>query len=362
MTDPLPDPVSDPPPDDLPDPLAHGAGPDPDETVPFDVTSRSTEPAQTEAAQTEAAQADAARSEPVQTESAQTESAQSESAEPDAEPSSQVSERDPESVGAGDRPAAAGTTVDAGATVNAGATPRGIMASFRKPRFTAAGMVIALLVGLLGFALIAQVKSNGSTSTLSSDRPDDLVRILSDLDSRKDRLNTEIANLQSTQRQLNSGAQSNQAALNAASQRAEELGILAGTLPAEGPGILVELRSGTSPLDADIVLDAIEELRGAGAEAMQISGGNGPTVRIIASTWFDDGTGGLIVSGTLLTGTLTITVIGDAQTMQTAFTIPGGVDDSVQRGGGTVVVQQPGTVLVTALAPINPLKYAHPVS
>ena len=57
-------------------------------------------------------------------------------------------------------------------------------------------MVIALLVGLLGFALIAQVQSNANSSTLDNDRPDDLVRILSDLDSRKDRLNTEIANLQ----------------------------------------------------------------------------------------------------------------------------------------------------------------------
>jgi uncharacterized protein YlxW (UPF0749 family) len=254
------------------------------------------------------------------------------------------------------------TTVDAPEPAQVEEGRRGIMASFRKPRVTAAGMVIALLVGLLGFALIAQVKSNSSTSTLSSDRPDDLVRILSDLDSRKDRLNTEITNLQETQRQLNSGAQSKQAALNAASQRADELGILAGTLPAQGPGMVVELKPTTGEIDATVVLDAIEELRGAGAEAMEISGANGPTVRIVTSTWFVDGSGGIVVSGILLTGTLTITVIGDAQTMQTAFTIPGGVDDNVQRGGGTVLVQQPGTVMVTALASPSPLKYAHPVS
>jgi uncharacterized protein YlxW (UPF0749 family) len=239
---------------------------------------------------------------------------------------------------------------------------RRALGGLKHPRLTGAGAVIALLVGLLGFALIAQAKSNDSSSTLSSDRPDDLVRILSDLDSRKDRLTTEITGLQATKAQLSSGAESKQAALAAASQRADELGILAGTLPAQGPGIVIEFRPTKSAIDADVILDAVEELRGAGAEAMEISGSNDQTVRIVAGTWFVDDNGGISVSGTSLTGTLSITVIGDPQTMQTALTIPGGVNDEVEQGGGTVLVQQPGTVRVTALAPANPLKYAHPVS
>jgi len=61
-------------------------------------------------------------------------------------------------------------------------------------------------------------------------------------------------------------------------------------------------------------------------------------------------------------GTLTITAIGDAQTMQTALTIPGGVDDSVERDGGTVLVTPATVAHVTALAPATSLKYAHPTS
>jgi uncharacterized protein YlxW (UPF0749 family) len=231
-----------------------------------------------------------------------------------------------------------------------------------RPRMNAAALVIALLVGLLGFALIAQVHSNNSATTLSSDRPDDLVRILSDLDNRKDRLNAEILSLQETQRELSSGAQSKQAALAAATQRADELGILAGTLPAQGPGLVVELEPTSKTILASDVLDTVEELRGAGAEAMEIAGGNGPTVRIIASTWFVDGNGGIIVDGDQLSGTITITAIGGAQTMQTALNIPGGVVDQVQHDGGTVLVQTPGTVRVTTLAPATTMKYAHPVS
>ena len=48
--------------------------------------------------------------------------------------------------------------------------------------------------------------------------------------------------------------------------------------------------------------------------------------------------------------------------MQTAMRIPGGVVDTVQQAGGTVLVEQPGTVQVTALHPATPFKYAKPVS
>jgi uncharacterized protein YlxW (UPF0749 family) len=231
----------------------------------------------------------------------------------------------------------------------------------RRPRLTAAGAVIAVLIGLLGFALIAQVKSNSNVSTLDNDRPDDLVRILSDLDARKDRLSQEITALNGTVAQLTSGAQGRQAALTEAAKRADELGILAGTLPAEGRGLQVILTAGRSPIQADDVLNAVEELRGAGAEAMSVSG-TGGSVRIVASTYFADATGGLDVSGQVLTGPLTIDVIGDPQTMATALDIPGGVVDSVQSGGGTVVIKQPGRVQVIATHTPGPLRYAQPVS
>ncbi len=111
------------------------------------------------------------------------------------------------------------------------------------------------------------------------------------------------------------------------------------------------------------MLEAVEALRDAGGEAMQISGATGPAVRIVASSWFIDGpNGSVIVDGQALTGSLALTVIGDPQTMQTALTIPGEVDDMVKQAGGNVLVETPGTVTVSALHATTPAKYAHPVS
>lgn len=228
-------------------------------------------------------------------------------------------------------------------------------------RVSVAVMAIALLLGMFGFALVVQLKSN-TTDPLAAARPEDLARIWSDLQAREDRLRQEIAELEESQRQLASGAEGRQAALDEARQRADELGILAGTLPAEGRGLVVVFRPGNQPVRASAILDAVQELRGAGAEAMQIAGAGGSAVRIVASTAFVDGEGGIVTGGQRLLAPYTITVIGDPDTMRTALSIPGGVVESVTKDGGTVTVQEPGKVQVTALHRQGDLRYAQPAS
>lgn len=233
----------------------------------------------------------------------------------------------------------------------------------RRGKLSAAAAVVGLLVGLLGFALVVQVKSNASDPELAAARPEDLVRILSDLDTQEDRLRREIAELESTQRQLTSGAEGRQAALDEARRRADELGILAGTLPAVGTGLQITFTPKGKPIKAQAILDAVQELRGAGAEALQIAGHGGTAVRIVASTAFVDAPdGGIMIGGQRLGPSYTITAVGDPQTMETALNIPGGVVESVKKDGGTVTVQRPGQVSVTALHRQPDLRYAQPTS
>ena len=126
--------------------------------------------------------------------------------------------------------------------------------------------------------------------------------------------------------------------------------------------MLVQFSGVSKPLRASALLDAVQELRGAGAEAMQVSGGNGVTVRIVAGTYFLDAEGGVVVGGRRLTGPYTVTVIGDSKTMRTALNIPGGVVASVSGDGGTVIVQEREAVDVTALSAPVELQHARPVS
>jgi uncharacterized protein YlxW (UPF0749 family) len=265
----------------------------------------------------------------------------------------------------GSAPAPAGS--EPAGSEPAGSEPAGSERAEAEPprprgrRLSAAGAVIGVLLGLLGFALVVQLRSNATDTQLSSARTEDLVRILSDLDARKDRLGQEIAALEGTKQQLEAGSEGRAAALAEATRRAAELGILAGTIPAEGSGMTVRLAPGGKPLKAWMLVDTIEELRGAGAEAMQIAGADGPPVRLIASSYVVDAGTGVVVDGQALAAPYVITVIGDPQTMQPALNIAGGVVDTVHQASGTVIVQQ-GTVQVTAVRAVAQPRFAQPAN
>lgn len=228
---------------------------------------------------------------------------------------------------------------------------------------TRSGALIGVLLALLGFALAVQLKSDRQEDQdLSGARQEDLVRILDDLDARKERLRREISSLNGQKQQVSSGQRGQKAALSDARRRADELGILAGTLAAEGPGLSIRFSSGRAPLRASVLLDAVEELRGAGAEAMQVGGAGGGAVRVVASTSFVDWTRGVQVGSVRLTGPYTLAAIGDPGTMQAALNIPGGVVDTVRRDGGDVRVREPHVVHVSSVRQLVEPRYARPVS
>jgi uncharacterized protein YlxW (UPF0749 family) len=230
-------------------------------------------------------------------------------------------------------------------------------------KLSSASVVIAMLLALFGFTLVVQLRSNDADQGLATARQEDLVRILSDLESRDTRLSAEIDTLETSQRQLTSGVAGRQAALADAAKRADELGLLAGTLAGKGPGLQIVIDPKNGQVKASAVLNAVQELRGAGGEVMQIAGvGSGP-VRIVASTYFvDAATGGIVVDGARLIGPYTLLVIGSPQTMQTALQIPGGVVASVESDGGSVTMDQRAMVEVTAVRKATNLQYARPVS
>jgi uncharacterized protein YlxW (UPF0749 family) len=225
-----------------------------------------------------------------------------------------------------------------------------------------AGAWIGLLAALLGFALAVQVRSTESNSALPSARQEDLVRILDDLNAREERLRREIADLERTSAGLTSGAAGTDAALREARRRAEQLGVLAGTVPASGPGVVVVITESSKHLAADVMLDAVEELRGAGAEAIQLTGADGADVRIGTSTYFLDGDRGILADGKLVRGPYTLLAIGDPSTLSAALNIPGGVVNTVEQVSATARIEQRRQVSVTALRSAGTPQYARPVS
>ena len=231
--------------------------------------------------------------------------------------------------------------------------------SRRRPiRFTAVA-VIAVLTALLGFAIVVQVRQNSSTDNLANLREDDLVGILDNQNVRAERLRQQIAQLQQNLRRLQDSGDRSAAARQQAAADARTLGILLGTLPATGPGVVVTVADPRGALDADALLAIVEELRGAGAEAIEFGG-----VRISTSSAFQDitgnGDGQVALDGTALTAPYLVTAIGDAKTLDTALNIPGGVAAAVRTAGGDLTVAERTTVTITVTRALPQPSYASP--
>jgi uncharacterized protein YlxW (UPF0749 family) len=225
-------------------------------------------------------------------------------------------------------------------------------------------VLVALLLGILGFAVVVQVHSTQQTGVLANARPEDLVQILDELSNRSDRLRQEISSLTATKQRLTTGTGATEAALAEARKRTLQLGILAGTVPASGPGIQLRITDPKDEVSASVLLDVLEELRNAGAEAIAFEGtgdnGRVRAVRIVAQSAFTDRDTGVSVDGVHLLAPFRFTAIGDPSTLAGAMAIPGGVDDAVRQQGGSTQVTREGRVRIGALRVLATPRYARP--
>jgi uncharacterized protein YlxW (UPF0749 family) len=241
--------------------------------------------------------------------------------------------------------------------------PRKGLHSLLRPKLRRVDLLIAALLAALGFAAAVQVRSTQDDGVLASARQEDLVRILDDLSGRSDRLRQEITTLTGARERL-AGAGGSEAALEEARRRTQVLGILTGTAPATGPGITLTVDDPAGVVEASILLDALEELRDAGAEAVQLEGTAEPAarVRVIASTsLIDDPAGrGILVDGALLRPGYRFVVLGDPGTLASAMGIPGGVLDTIEGVGGEARVERGQRLQVDVLRQPEVPRYARP--
>ncbi|MGH3326881.1 MAG: DUF881 domain-containing protein [Streptomycetales bacterium] len=238
-------------------------------------------------------------------------------------------------------------------------TGRGrLKAALWPPRVSRAQLVVAVLLALLGFGLATQVSSGGTDARLRGARESDLVQVLDDVSDRADRLSDEARRLEITRDRLQTGTDRTNTALEQARERARALGVLAGSLPANGPGIDFTIIDPQRKVDAATLVDTVNELRDAGSEAVQVDG-----VRVVASTGFTDaGQGRVGIDGHAAHPPYRFKVIGDPRTLESALGIPGGVLDALHRQGADGVIAQKREIEISALHAAREPEYARPAA
>jgi uncharacterized protein YlxW (UPF0749 family) len=221
-------------------------------------------------------------------------------------------------------------------------------------------ILAAVILFVVGAAGAMQIKINAHDDTYASARREDLIQLLDGLSAESRRLEGEIAQLQQTRSNLQSGADTQRVARQEAEKHLSELSILAGTAPAEGPGIRMRIADPKAAVDAGVLLDAVEEMRDAGAEVIEVNN----TIRVVGSTWFSSDDRGLVIDGKPVNRPITFEVIGDPKTLEEAARFRGGIVSEITgpKIGGQVLIEPQNQLVIESLHAASENQYARPTS
>lgn len=213
--------------------------------------------------------------------------------------------------------------------------------------------VLLVICFVLGAALVTQVRAQ-QTDPLDSLSEEDLVVLLSELQTREDTLRQDKADLQSQLAQLQDSVSQQQAADKAAQQAQEQAQINAGVVAVHGQGVVMTVRDDRGALNATQFVMALGELRNAGAEAIALNG-----VRLTArSSFVTETDGSVTVDGTRISSPYTWQVIGASDTISTALQIQAGSADQMRAKGATVAITEQADVVIDAVASAPAPTYA----
>lgn len=219
-------------------------------------------------------------------------------------------------------------------------------------------ILAAIILFIVGVAGAMQIEINTADDTYASARREDLIQLLDGLSTESRRLEGEIAQLEQTRSNLQSGADTQRVAREEAEKHLTELSILAGTAPAEGHGIRMRIADPKAAVDAAVLLDAVEEMRDAGAEVIEVNN----TIRVVASTWFGSDPRGLVIDGKPVSRPITLEVIGEPHSLEEAARFRGGIVSEITgpKIGGQVQIDQEDRVVIESLHASRENQYARP--
>ena len=227
----------------------------------------------------------------------------------------------------------------------------------RPPSRLQTRIALVLVAVAVGFLVGVQARSSEQASSrLAAESPEDLTRILADLNAEADRLAHEVSDLQVRLVLYRTSAERDDLLLEDAQKTLADLRVLSGTVPVRGPGVVIRISDPDRRVSWELLLDLVQELRDAGAEAIAVD-----DRRVVASTWFGPGSSGVAVDGVETAPPYEVMAVGSGEAIAEALGIPGGPVAVISaQPDVTLEVFQEGRLLLPALQREIAFRYARP--
>ena len=208
-------------------------------------------------------------------------------------------------------------------------------------------LTVGVVAAALGFMTVTAMRGNEDDALFANTREADLVLLLDSLTQRLARLQSEQADLVTARQDILSGTDAE--ALARTREQLQAIQVVNGTIPVQGPGVVVKILDPSRQLTYDVAVSLVQELRDAGAEAIEING-----IRVNGRTYFGNSrTGKLTVNGRTISSPIQVKAIGSSKTLAVALQIPGGVGDTVASLGARFKVTEVDETIITATATVT---------
>lgn len=233
---------------------------------------------------------------------------------------------------------------------------RNLLRDFFRP--SRGQLTVGLALFVTSLIVVITLGSQANQPDFSNVRQAELIQLLDNITAETRRLEDESRELEAARTELISGANREEAARLEAERRIQQAEILAGVVPATGPGVRIAITAAEDKFTAELLLDAVEELRDAGAEVMEID----DRVRLVTASWFATVDGTLQADGTPLGSTIVIEAIGDPDTLSEATRFRGGLVSTIEgeRVRGTARVAKVDDLRIDSVVTPTPPRFARP--
>lgn len=219
-------------------------------------------------------------------------------------------------------------------------------------------ILVLLVAAAVSFFAVGQLRGpDRFRDQLQTESEGDLTRILASLSSESAALRDELTNLKIELSEVRNSSQAEGAATEQAKEQLEALQVLAGTVPVTGAGIEMTILDPDNQVTFDALVDAVQELRDAGAEALAVNGR-----RIGVTSAFGQRGQDITLDGVILPRPFILVAIGPAPTMEGGLKIPGGsLDTLAARRNVQVDVHRTSSIDMPALETPPTFQTARPV-
>ncbi|HEX2699985.1 MAG TPA: DUF881 domain-containing protein [Acidimicrobiales bacterium] len=219
-------------------------------------------------------------------------------------------------------------------------------------------VLVVAATAVVGFLLVGQLgTSQRFRQQLQAESEEDLARILASLTDEADALRDEISDLRLQLVNLNNSSRQDGTADRAAREQLKALSVLAGTVAVTGPGLTLVVDDPEDAVGYDVLIDAVQELRDAGAEAVAIN-----DLRMGVASSLAQRDDRILLDGSPLSPPYRVTAVGQATTLEGGLKIPGGVLDALDALRGVrAEVQRSAKLDVPALSRPPAFRVARPV-